>query len=69
MRHWACRVCLTVHDRDTKAAKNILERGLLALERKFFTAGKARAIEAAVNKAKQLVEAGHGLAVVGIPLL
>jgi transposase len=58
-----------VHDRDNNAAKNILERGLLALEREFSTAGEARAIEAAVNKAKQLVEAGHGLAVVGIPLL
>jgi IS605 OrfB family transposase len=50
VRQWTCSVCQSEHDRDTNAAKNILARGLLELEREFSAAGEAKAIEAAVNK-------------------
>jgi hypothetical protein len=48
------------HDRDTNAAKNILARGLVELEKEFSTAGEVRAVESAVNKVAQAAGAGHG---------
>lgn len=59
------------HDRDTNAAKNILARGLLELEKEFAAAGEARADEAAVNEAvgaSATAGAGHGPLDAGIPL-
>lgn len=50
VRWWTCSVCGAEHDRDTNAARNILARGLLELEKEFATAGEAGADEAAVNK-------------------
>lgn len=70
VRQWACSGCGALHDRDTNAAKNILARGLLALEREFSAAGEARAVEAAVNEvvgASAATGAGHGPLEVGIP--
>jgi IS605 OrfB family transposase len=32
-RQWTCSVCNTEHDRDTNAARNILQRGQLELEK------------------------------------
>lgn len=54
------------HDRDTNAAKNILARGLVALEDEFATAGEARADEATVSKVAQAAGAGLGPLVAGI---
>ena len=50
VRQWTCSVCGAEHDRDVNAAKNILARGMLELDREFTTAGQAKAVEAAVNK-------------------
>ena len=66
VRQWTCRVCQSEHDRDTNAAKNILARGLVALEREFSTAGEARADEAAMNKVAQAAGVGLGPLVAGI---
>ena len=60
VRRWTCSVCQAEHDRDTNAAKNILFRGLVELEKEFATAGEARAVESAVNKVAQAAGAGHG---------
>jgi IS605 OrfB family transposase len=65
-RQWTCSVCQSEHDRDTNAAKNILARGLVELEREFTTAGEAKAVEAAVNKDGQPSQVGHDLPVAGI---
>jgi len=70
VRRWTCSVCEAEHDRDTNAAKNILARGLVALEKEFTTAGEARAVEAAVNEvvgASAAAGAGHGPLDAGIP--
>ena len=70
VRQWVCSGCAALHDRDTNAAKNILARGLLALEKEFAAAGEARAVEAAVNEvvgASTATGAGHGPLEVGIP--
>lgn len=70
VRQWACINCGALHGRDTNAAQNIRARGLLELEKEFATAGKARAVEAAVNEvagASAATGAGHGPLVVGIP--
>lgn len=66
VRQWTCSVCQAEHDRDTNAAKNILARGLVELEKEFSTAGEAKADEAAVNKVAQAAGAGHGPLVAGI---
>lgn len=66
VRQWTCSVCQSEHDRDTNAAKNILARGLVALEEEFSTAGEAKADEAAVNKVAQAAGAGLGPLVAGI---
>lgn len=66
VRQWTCSVCQSEHDRDTNAAKNILTRGLVELEREFSTAGEAKAGEAAVNKVSQETGAGLGPLVAGI---
>ena len=54
------------HDRDTNAAKNILARGLVALEREFSNGGEARADEAAMNKVAQAAGVGLGPLVAGV---
>lgn len=59
-------MCQSEHDRDTNAAKNILARGLVALEEELSTAGEARAGAAAVNKVSQETGAGLGPLVAGI---
>ena len=71
VRHWACSVCQTEHDRDVNAARNIKKRGLQWLEKEFSAAGEARACEPAANEGgpSGLPEAGRGLPAVGIPLL
>ena len=66
VRQWTCSVCGAGHDRDVNAAKNILARGLLELEKEFTTAGEAKADEAAVNKDGQPSQVGHDLPVAGI---
>lgn len=66
VRQWTCSVCQAEHDRDTNAAKNILARGLVELEKEFSTAGEVRAVEAAVNKVAQAAGAGHGPLAAGI---
>lgn len=52
VRLWTCSVCSTEHDRDVNAAKNILRRGLLAMEEEFSAAAEAKAGETAVNKGR-----------------
>ncbi len=65
VRQWTCSVCGTAHDRDTKAAKNILERGLLESEKEFSMAaevqtwGFAKTNVAAVNEGSQESGARH----------
>lgn len=49
VRQWTCSVCSAEHDRDTNAARNILARGLCALDAEFAAAVEARARETAVN--------------------
>ena len=66
VRQWTCSVCQAAHDRDANAAKNILARGLLELEREFSTAGEAKAVEAAVNEDGKPSQVGHDLPAVGI---
>ena len=66
VRQWTCSVCQSEHDRDTNAAKNILARGLIELEKEFTTAGEAKAIDPAVNKDGQPSQVGHDLPVAGI---
>ncbi len=53
VRQWTCSACGAAHDRDVNAAKNILARGLVELEKEFAIAGEAKADEAAVNKGAQ----------------
>jgi IS605 OrfB family transposase len=74
VRRWTCSVCGTEHDRDTNAAENIKQRGLIALEKEFCTVAEAKADEAVVNKAphpKQVsgAEVGHHLPAQGILVL
>jgi transposase len=66
VRQWTCSVCQSAHDRDTNAAKNIVARGLVALQEEFSTAGEAKADESAVNKVAQAAGAGLGPLVAGI---
>ena len=66
VRQWTCSVCQSDHDRNTNAAKNILVRGLVELEKEFSTAGEAKADETAVNKVAQAAGAGLGPLVAGI---
>jgi IS605 OrfB family transposase len=66
VRRWTCSVCGCEHDRDTNAARNILVRGLLELEREFAAAVEARVDETAVNKDSQESGAGNGPLVAGI---
>lgn len=66
VRQWTCSVCGAEHGRDVNAAKNILARGLLELEREFTTAGEAKADESAMNKGGQPSQVGHDLPVAGI---
>ncbi len=70
VRQWTCKLCQSEHDRDTNAAKNILARGLVALEKEFTTEVEARAGETAVNEAvgaSATAGAGHGPLDAGIP--
>ena len=73
VRHWTCSVCQAEHDRDTNAARNILARGLLEMEREFAAALEARAVDAAVNKDSGVYDpmagVGHGPLDAGIPVL
>ena len=74
VRRWTCSCCGTEHDRDTNAAENIKQRGLLALEKEFCMAGEAQACEAAVNKELYALvasssEVGHHLPAQGILVL
>jgi putative transposase len=69
IRQWICAACGACHDRDTNAARNILDRGLAILEEQFAAAGEAKAVEAAVNKIgrhARSVGVGHGPLGVGI---
>lgn len=70
VRRWTCSRCQSEHDRDINAAKNILARGLVALEKEFAAAVEARACETAVNKDSgvfgSMAGAGHGPLVAGI---
>ena len=66
VRQWTCSVCRSEHDRDTNAAKNILARGLVELEKEFTTAGEAKASESAANKDGQPSQVGYDLPVAGI---
>ena len=63
---WGGSLISRRRDRDTNAAKNILARGLVALEREFSTAGEARADEATMNKVAQAAGAGLGPLEAGI---
>lgn len=71
VRSWTCAACGAHHDRDVNAARNILARGMLELERKFAAAPEARADESAANEAASLeaAGAGHGPPAGGIPAL
>lgn len=66
VRQLTCSEYHAEHDRDTNAAKNILARGLVALEKEFATAGQAKAGEAAVNEVAQAAGAGLGPLEAGI---
>ena len=69
VRQWVCAACGASHDRDTNAARNILDRGLAILEEQFAAAGEAKAVEAAVNEIGQharSVGVGHDPLEVGI---
>ena len=66
VRSWTCSVCGTQHDRDTNAAKNILVRGVIELEKEFSIAGETKVDEAAMNKDSQESGAGLGPQVAGI---
>lgn len=70
MRRWTCAACGSEHDRDTNSGKNILARGLVALEKEFAAAAEARADETAVNEVYgalgSMAGAGHGPLVAGI---
>ena len=48
VREWTCAVCGVLHDRDTNAARIILQRGLERMEAQF----AAAAGQAAANEAK-----------------
>lgn len=66
VRQWTCSVCQFEHVRDTNAAKNILARGLLELEKEFSIAAEAKAGETTVNKDGQPSQVGHDLPEAGI---
>jgi putative transposase len=66
VRQWTCSVCLSEHDRDTNAAKNILARGMLELEQEFSVVGEAKAYESAVNEVAQAAGVGLGPLAAGI---
>lgn len=66
VRQWTCSVCGSVHDRDTNAARNILVRGLLEMEKEFAAVVEAKADEATVNETAKAVGVGHDPLAVGI---
>ena len=70
IRTWSCCVCLTVHDRDVNAAKNILARGIAQMALKeISTSVEAKAVETEVNEAvgaSATAGVGHDPLVAGI---
>lgn len=73
VRSWTCSYCNTEHDRDTNSAINIENRGLEWLDKEISAMLASQKMAAdAVNKENSKgaeSEAGHGLPLVGIPLL
>ncbi len=69
VRSWTCKECNTTHDRDTNAALNIKERGLVWLEKQFSALAAAHAA-ALANEAtpSSVAEVGHDLPDAGIPV-
>ena len=66
---WTCPCCAIVHDRNRNAARNILDKGLLEIEKEQSAAVEARASEAVASKSEQSDGRGTTPLVAGIPWL